>query len=76
MSRIANIVPREDYRLEVKLDNGSSVTLNLEGRLHTIRFGMLSDKDIFNQVTTDGNFIRWNEQAEISLNELFQLAQK
>lgn len=76
MSRIINIVPQDDYRLLVQLDNGSSITLNLENRLRTVRFGMLADKALFQQATTDGSYIRWSNKAEISLNELFQLAQK
>ena len=76
MSRIKNVVPKEDYRLEVHLDNGSCVTLNLESRLQTMRFGMLSDKQFFKTATTDGICIRWDDKVEISVNEVFQLAQK
>lgn len=76
MSKIAGLVPQEDYRIEVLLDNGSSVTLNLESRLETIRFSMLADKELFRRAVTDGSFIRWDNKVEISVNELFQLAQK
>ncbi|MET0015614.1 DUF2442 domain-containing protein [Oscillibacter sp.] len=76
MSKITGLTPQEDYRLEVKFDNGSSVILSLKSRLETIRFGMLSDKELFGRATTDGNFIRWDNKVEISVNELFQLAQK
>jgi hypothetical protein len=76
MSRIATVAPRENYRLEVQLDNGSSIMLNLEGKIHTIRFGLLADKEFFNQATTDGCFIHWNDMVEISVNEIFQLMQK
>jgi len=76
MSKITGLSPRENYRLEVQLDNGSSVTLNLESRLGTLRFGMLADKALFQRAVTDGNYIRWDNKAEISVNELFQLAQK
>ena len=76
MSRITGLVPQEDYRIEVLLANGSSVTLNLESRLQTLRFGMLADRELFRQATTDGSYIRWNGKVEISVNELFQLAQK
>lgn len=76
MSKITGLVPQEDYRIEVLLDNGSSVTLNLESRLETIRFGMLADKELFKRAATDGSYIRWNGKVEISVNELFQLAQK
>ncbi|MEN6315912.1 MAG: hypothetical protein ABFD25_16875 [Clostridiaceae bacterium] len=76
MSRIMNIVPQEDYRLQVQLDNGSSITLNLESRLQTVRFGMLADRELFARATTDGSYIRWDNIIEISVNEVFQLAQK
>ena len=76
MSRIKDVVPKDDYRLEVLLDNGSSVILNLESRLQTVRFGMLSDKQFFKRVTTDGICIRWENKIEISLSEVFHLAQK
>lgn len=76
MSRITGLAPLEDYRLEVLLDNGSSVILNLESRIHTVRFGLLEDKELFKHAATDGSFIRWDNKVEISVNELFQLAQK
>lgn len=76
MGQIVKVVPREDYRLEVMLDNGSSIVLNLESRLQTLRFGMLTDKELFYRATTDGNYVRWGNEIEISINEVFQLAQK
>lgn len=76
MSHITEVVPKDGYKLEVHLENGSSITLNLEDRLQTVRFGMLADKEFFRQATTDGSYIRWGNKLEISVNELFQLAQK
>ena len=76
MSYIKEVVPKDDYRVEVILDNGSSVMLNLESRLQTVRFGMLSNKQFFKTATTDGSCIRWGNKVEISLSEVFHLAQK
>lgn len=76
MSRIKNVIPKENYCFEVQLENGNSVVLNLKGRLQTVRFGMLSDKELFERVSTDGNYVRWDKKVEISINEVFQLAQK
>ncbi len=76
MSRIRSIAAKEDYRLEAQLDNGSSVTLNMKSRLGTVRFGQLVDPAFFAVATTDGQFIRWGDKVEISVSELFQLAQK
>ena len=76
MSQIKRITLKEDYKLEALLDNGSSITLNLKPRLGTVRFGLLADPELFSRATTDGSFIRWEDRVEISVNELFLLAQK
>ncbi len=76
MSQIIKVVPKEDYCLDIILDNGSSIHLSLKSRLGTIRFGMLADTELFKKATTDGICIKWNGKVEISLSEAFQLAQK
>ena len=76
MSKIVRVIPKEDYCLEVVLDNGSSVKLSLKSRLGTIRFGMLADQEFFQKVTTDGICVLWENKIEISMTEVFQLAQK
>ena len=76
MIRIKSVIPKEAYRLEVQLENGSSVILDFSSRLHTVRFGMLADKDFFRRAVTDGDFVRWDNKIEISVSEVFQLAQK
>ena len=76
MSRIISVTPLEGYCLEVMLENGSGIILNLEPRLHTVRFGILADIAFFNKAATDGVCITWEGKIEISLSELFQLAQR
>jgi hypothetical protein len=76
VSSIQSLAVKENYRLEVQLDNGSSLTLNLKSRLGTVRFGLLADPAFFARATSDGSFVRWDDQIEISLSELFQLAKK
>jgi hypothetical protein len=76
LSHIQRIRAKENYRLEVVLDNGSSIILNLSGRLRTIRFSPLADPNFFNSAVHQGDFVRWGNQVEISLNELFELARK
>jgi len=76
MVHISQVIPRENYRLEVTLENGSSLTVSLESKLGTVRFGMLADQEFFRQVSTDGNCIAWGKGIEISLNEVFQLARQ
>ncbi len=76
MTRIKSVMPKDDYRLEVQLENGNSVVLDFKDRLHTVRFGLLDDKSFFRLAVTDGDFIRWDNKIEISVSEVFQLAQK
>jgi hypothetical protein len=76
VARIKEVIPKEDYQLEVQLDNGSSVMLNMKSRLGTVRFSMLEDRNFFKKVTTDGNQVLWGDEVEISVREVFQLAQK
>lgn len=76
VSKIVQVLPKEDYCLKIILDNGSSVNLSLKSRLETIRFGLLEDKELFRKATTNGICISWEEKVEISLSEAFQLAQK
>ena len=76
MHRIQSITTKEDYKLEVLLDNGSIIILNLKSRLGTVRFGLLADPEFFCAATTDGHFIRWGNLVEISVSELFQLVQR
>jgi hypothetical protein len=75
MTRIMKVIPMDDYSLMVQLDNGSSVILNLKNKLGTIRFGIISDIELFRRAITDGSFIRWDNKLEISVNEVFQLTQ-
>lgn len=76
MVGIKRVVTKEDYRLEVLLENGGSIIVNMTNRLNTVRFGLLEDKEFFGRATTDGDFVRWGNKIEISAREVFQLAQK
>lgn len=76
MSLIINVIPKEDYSLEIILNNGCSINLSLKSRLETIRFGILADEALFRKATTNGLCITWDGKVEISLSEAFQLAQK
>ena len=75
MIQIVSVIPKDDYRLEVQLENSHSIVLDFSDRLHTVRFGMLADKAFFQRVATDGDFVRWDSKIEISAREVFQLAQ-
>lgn len=76
MSYIKTVIPKDDYKLEVLLDNGNVIILCFEDRLNTLRFSPLRNKDLFSQATTNGSFIQWQMQIEISIAEVFEWVQK
>lgn len=76
MNRIVRVATKEGHLLEVMLENGHSITLNMESRLQTMRFSLLADDWFFSQAVTDGSYVRWGNAVEISVRELFQLAQQ
>lgn len=76
MTWIIQIHPKEDYQLEVILDNGSSLTLNLKPKLNTLRFGLLRDAEFFRRAETDGSMIRWGGKVEISVTEVMDMIRK
>lgn len=76
MTQIKEVLPKDDYRLEVQLENGHSIVLDFTSRLHTVRFGLLADKAFFLRAETDGTLVKWDNKIELSASEIFQLAQK
>ena len=76
MTHIKEVTPREDYQLEVTLDNGSTIILNLKPKLDTLRFGLLRDAAFFERAETDSKVIIWDDKVELSASEIFELVKK
>lgn len=77
MPMIKSVVACEDYRVLVELSNGHAIILDMECKLNTIRFSMLSNKDIFKKVYTDGFSVLW-QHGVVRLNfaEIIQMLQR
>ena len=76
VSYIKSVIPKDDFKIEVQIDNDCTIILSLKSRLETVRFSLLSKEKFFCLVTTDGNYIRWLNKVEISISELFLMVQK
>lgn len=76
MRYIRGVHALDGYKLEVMIDNGNCVILDFEERLETIRFACLREDTIFQNVSTDGNFIFWGNSVELSILEVFEMMQK
>lgn len=76
MTQIKEVTPKEGYQLEVTLDNGSIIILNLNPKLDTLRFGLLRDAAFFGRAETNGKVISWDDKMELSASEIFELVKK
>lgn len=77
MKYIQSVVPLSDYCLEVKMTNGSSVTVDFKPRFKSAKYMPLQDEEIFKDVSTDGNYILWkNGLVKITVKEALEVILK
>lgn len=48
------VTPMEDGCLQVEMESGSTVRLDMHRRQQSVRFGLLRNQDVFRSVATDG----------------------
>jgi hypothetical protein len=73
MSRIKNIVPKDGCRLELQLEDGSSIPLKLSDKLQLALFRLLADKLSIKREGEDNSYLCWGDEIEISLDDLIRL---
>lgn len=76
MPYIKRVMPLENYRLFLEMETGSTVTVELKSKLETVRFGELSDRNLFQTATTDGDFVIWQDghyTLKVSVKELLDV---
>lgn len=76
MARIVRqVTPLEHYRLLLEFETGSSITVDLSGKLYTARFAELKDESVFQDVKTDGERIIWGSHVlRVPAEDLIYLA--
>lgn len=71
MVYIQKVSSLPNYCLEIEMVNGSSATVNFKPRLRSAKYMVLKDEEIFNMVSTDGNYIIWqNGLVKITAKEV------
>ncbi|MFA9422744.1 MAG: DUF2442 domain-containing protein [Sedimentibacter sp.] len=71
MNYIQSVSPLPNYCLEVEMENGSSATVDFKPRLNSARYMVLKDEEIFKNVSTDGNYVIWqNGLVKITAKEI------
>ncbi|MEA4961004.1 hypothetical protein [Lutispora sp.] len=74
MSYIKSVVPMRDYRLFMEMESGSSVTVNLSVKLHTMKYSDLKDETLFKNVRTDGDYVIWGDgRIRLTVNEMLEV---
>jgi hypothetical protein len=71
---IKTVLPMKDYRLFMEMESGSTVTVDLSGKLHTMKYAELADEAFFKSATTDGDYVIWGDgHLRLTVNELMEV---
>jgi len=74
--KIIKAVPVDDYCITVCFDNNDSVTLDMKGKLKTVRFSGLRSEQVFSAVRTDGKSVHWPGGISMAVSEIIELGEK
>jgi len=56
---LKGVTPLRDYRLKLTFLNGSTAVVNMEKRVHTLRFARIAPKEIFSTARAEGDKVVW-----------------
>jgi hypothetical protein len=71
---IKTVLPMKDYRLFMEMESGSTVTVDLSCKLHTMKYAELADEVFFKTATTDGDYVIWGGgRLRLTVNELMEV---
>lgn len=74
MSYIKTVLPMKDYRLFIEMEGGSTVTVDLSGKLHTAKYAELANAAFFQTAATDGDYVIWGDgKMRLTVNELMEV---
>lgn len=70
MREILEVIPREDYRLEIVFEDGERATVDVKPLMKRKVFQPLKDKSFFRQVEIDRKFggIQWPNGADVCID--------
>lgn len=77
MATIINVIPHDDYTLEIRLDNSHKIVYAMGPRLQAVRFCSLADRNKFKAVSIEGgNTLVWDSLCQITLDEMLSDIQR
>lgn len=76
MLKIVRVGALDDNRLDIELNNGNLILLNLKTLLDEPEYAMLLEDDRILYPKTDGNIIYWQNGPSITIAFLMKLIQR
>ncbi|MBK5247722.1 MAG: DUF2442 domain-containing protein [Peptostreptococcaceae bacterium] len=74
MPKIVNVIPKDDYILEIELSNNHKIIYDMKPRLKGVRFCKLIDIKRFKEVRIEnGNIIVWDSLCQITIDEIINV---
>ena len=73
---LVSVYPLEKYYLRLIFKNGSTAMVNMENRIHTLRFSQLASPEFFRTVKVVGDKIIWSDGKKnvgIYTNEILDI---
>jgi len=72
MREIVEVIPRDDYRLEIGFDDRERAIVDVKPLMNRKVFRPLTDKSFFRQVEIDHKFggIRWPNGADVCIDRI------
>ena len=74
MAKIVDIEPKYGHRMLIEFDNGSTLLLNMQDKLDTVRFHDLQNEHIFADCVTDGYSLYWDfGRISLGITEIYEM---
>nr|WP_320147673.1 DUF2442 domain-containing protein [uncultured Anaeromusa sp.] len=74
--KISKVTPSENYCLTVVFENAQTVTLDMKGKLQTLRFSSLRNEQVFRAVKADEKSLYWPGDISMAVSEIRELSVK
>lgn len=70
-----SVTPREDYTMDISMNNGNRLFVDMAVQLETVQFCPLKDKEVWNSVVMQDTYLRWmcKPVVELSIDRLLGL---
>ena len=69
--KITEIIPKEDYMLYIKIDDGRVGLFDVKSYLESEAFQPLKDRNVFECIYNGSYFVEWRYGADLSADTIY-----